>query len=429
MSDNEVHNGFRISARTILELGTELISSDIIAFYELIKNGFDAKSKTGVEIHFNIPLRRNSFLRLNMLAKEGQPLDSLRSYLTKSIDPTADEQSRLSFEDVLRASDVSTFLKSLVDTYRGSNTITVSDSGSGMSLDELRDNYLTIGTPNRKREIDDMLEGLEDIGDEASPPYLGEKGIGRLSAMRLGERLHLTTARTSDTHFNVLYIDWRRFNKLNAMVEDIDIIPEKGSKKNSSNTSGTTLTISDLSEDWIRKSVEALAEYDFARLIDPFMDPKNRPRIALFWNGDRIAIPWLDRSLLEHAHASITANYMVSDEGPLLKYRLEAGDLGYDNPREIDEGTVAFDDLVGTVIGKDERVPLEALTSVGPFEMSAYWYNRRRLSGIDGIGDQARVRELQRKWSGIMLFRDNFRVFPYGDCTPAHEDSFPCSHF
>src|SRR5438874_2638149 len=35
---------FRVSARTLLQLGAELISSDGIAFYELIKNAFDAKS-------------------------------------------------------------------------------------------------------------------------------------------------------------------------------------------------------------------------------------------------------------------------------------------------------------------------------------------------------------------------------------------------
>jgi hypothetical protein len=56
--------GFRVSARTVLELGSELISSDIIAFYELIKNAFDAKSRSGAEIHFHIVLRRNDYLRI-----------------------------------------------------------------------------------------------------------------------------------------------------------------------------------------------------------------------------------------------------------------------------------------------------------------------------------------------------------------------------
>src|SRR5258708_3922012 len=37
--------GFRVQARTILQLGAELISSDAIAFYELIKNSFDAGAK------------------------------------------------------------------------------------------------------------------------------------------------------------------------------------------------------------------------------------------------------------------------------------------------------------------------------------------------------------------------------------------------
>ena len=37
---------FKITARTVLELGSELISSDIIAFYELIKNGFEVRVQT-----------------------------------------------------------------------------------------------------------------------------------------------------------------------------------------------------------------------------------------------------------------------------------------------------------------------------------------------------------------------------------------------
>ena len=35
---------FKVSARTVLQLGAELISSDAVAFYELIKNSFDAHS-------------------------------------------------------------------------------------------------------------------------------------------------------------------------------------------------------------------------------------------------------------------------------------------------------------------------------------------------------------------------------------------------
>ena len=35
---------FRVAARTLLQLGAELISSDEVAFFELVKNAFDAGS-------------------------------------------------------------------------------------------------------------------------------------------------------------------------------------------------------------------------------------------------------------------------------------------------------------------------------------------------------------------------------------------------
>ena len=71
---------FKITARTVLELGSELISSDIIAFYELIKNGFDAGTIDGVDIRFNIVIRRNAYLDLRRKALAGsKALDEVSS--------------------------------------------------------------------------------------------------------------------------------------------------------------------------------------------------------------------------------------------------------------------------------------------------------------------------------------------------------------
>ncbi len=47
---------FKVTARTLLQLGSELISSDAIAFYELIKNAFDANSpKVVVRVIIRVP--------------------------------------------------------------------------------------------------------------------------------------------------------------------------------------------------------------------------------------------------------------------------------------------------------------------------------------------------------------------------------------
>lgn len=410
----------------MLELGAELISSDIIAFYELVKNAFDAGSKTGVDIKFNIVLRRNAYLRLRgraLAAKAKQalqdppagdpaePLPSLISGLDAMLEVAAGPAAGDAFKTALAsASDYDDFIAKLDEAYRSLNTIEVADTGSGMSLQELRDNYLVIGTPSRKRAVD---QAISDADGRA--PYLGGKGIGRLSAMRLGERLRVETARREDAAINVLNIDWRRFNDIEAMVEDIEIEPEVGEPKAKSDWSGTRLIIGDLSEDWTESRLNLLAEYDFARLIDPFLDPKVRPRIALFWNTTRLAVPWMDRALLDHAHARFSGTYSLVDGEPVLTCTLEAVDLGFPHPREVDVVTLTLPDLEGILIGTGDGLPISTLTTLGPFAFEAAWYNRRRLGGIETIGDQRTVRELQRRWSGIMLFRDGFRVFPYGD--------------
>lgn len=409
--DLRLQGGFRISARTVLELGSELISSDIIAFYELVKNAFDAGSKSGVDIRFVVPLRRNSYLRLRARAVErAAPVAALIEEVEAVLDATAgaDRLSALCAR-IREASDADQFVAALDEAYRAFNTISVADTGSGMSLSELQDNYLVIGTPSRKRLVEAAVQTA------TRSPYLGEKGIGRLSAMRLGERLLVETARSSDPRMNLLDIDWRRFGDLDSMVEDIKIVPEVGGEKPTPAWSGTTLTIGDLSEDWTERRLTTMAEYDFARLVDPFQDPKTRPRIALFWNGQRLAIPWMDNALLDHAHAKFSGSYSVTNGEPKLVCRLEALDLGFPHPKEVDVATLTLPDLEGAIIGTSEALPIEALTTLGPFEFEAFWYNRRRLGGIESIGDQRAVRELQRRWAGILLFRDSFRVFPYGD--------------
>ena len=83
---------FRVSARTVLELGSELISSDIIAFYELIKNALDAGSKNGANIRFNIVLRKNAYLSFHdkLSKNEKVDLDALKILIIDQLNQDAD---------------------------------------------------------------------------------------------------------------------------------------------------------------------------------------------------------------------------------------------------------------------------------------------------------------------------------------------------
>ena len=408
---------FKVCARTVLELGAELISSDVIAFYELIKNGFDAGSPNGVEVHFEVVLRRNEYLKLRERAQRANAdISQLKADIDAKLDRSAPEGVLTKFRSAVdHAQDCAALVEALDHVHTMGNKVTVSDTGTGMSQQELIDNYLVIGTASRKRAIDAAL-----AGKAAKAPYLGEKGIGRLSAMRLGGHLTVKTARKDDKKFNLLKIDWSAFDSVDAMVDEVDIQPSVGKIKPTPAWSGTRLIISHLASDWTQSRVESLVKFDFARLIDPFEDPKNRPRVAIFWNGGRIPIAHMERLFLDHAHATVKGKFFYKDAKPVLKCTYEAKDLGFSHPCEKHESTIASVDLEGAIAGKSEEIPASALDDLGEFEFEAYWYNRQRLAKIDSIGDRSVVRAQQKHWSGILLFRDGFRVLPYGD----HEDDW-----
>ena len=234
--------------------------------------------------------------------------------------------------------------------------------------------------------------------------------------MRLGNSLKVTTATKTDTHYNILTIDWNRFSNLDAMIEDIDVTPHIGKQKDTSDFTGTTIEIGDLIEDWSRARIASMVDHEFSRLTDPFTDQKSRPRIAIYCNGSRLSIPWLSSHLLEAAHAKISGVYQIQNGEPSFTCTLEAVNLGYEHPREIQTITLKGQDLESLLVGaKEESIHYLALESVGEFSFEAAWFNRRRLTGVEGIGDLKTVRDQLQKWSGILLFRDRFRVFPYGE--------------
>lgn len=406
---------FKICARTVLELGAELISSDVIAFYELIKNAFDAGSPIGAEIRFEICMRRNDYLAHRQQVENAIiDLVSLKQQIGHTLDNSAPADSLARFKQSIEsAQSYAALIQALDNAYATENRIVVSDEGSGMSYDDLTRNYLVIGTASRKKAIDEALTRSGHA--KGRPPFLGEKGIGRLSAMRLGDTLTVETARKEDKLLNILQIDWSAFTNVDTMLEDIEVAPFLGGVKPEDEWCGTRLVMGRLTADWTKERVRHIADYDFARLTDPFSSNKQRPRIAVFWNGERIPVATMDPNLLDQAHASITGRYYFDDGTPMLECVFTAFNLGFEHPKEVERCRYALPDLHGSISGTSVEIPLLALTSLGEFSFEAYWFNRRRLSAIDSIGDQETVRKLQRKWAGILLYRDGFRVLPYGD--------------
>ncbi len=418
---------FKVTARTVLELGSELISSDPIAFYELIKNGIDAGSKTGVTIKFDIVLARRDFEEVKAQihkvlnandsdeADDIWDFDKLKDWLTGKLITEAEDlwveansliEEAEDFEDLAHA----------LQTIDGLNSITVSDTGSGMSLEELTSVFLVIGTSSRKTEIDAAL-----AGGKSHSPFLGEKGIGRLSAMRLGDTLSVRTTKSDDTYYNLIEIDWSAFDNLAKMVQDIVVEPVRGGKKADPEFSGTEIVIRRLNADWAKKRVDRLAMDDFSLLINPLAKAKGQ-RIAVFWNGKRINIRRLENSFLSHANAVVRGHYRKTDDGPELELRIELHNIGFDHPKEISVETATADVLHGALVGPKAKrrrmnkrdINYTALNTVGPFDFELFWFNRSILRKHKSTGEYDALRNLLDQWMGVRLYRDAFRVYPYG---------------
>jgi hypothetical protein len=237
---------FKVAARTILELGAELISSDAVAIYELVKNAIDARSNDGVTIEFCITLRHSDYIDAltrtdELLARQRETNETahakatnsaaevaeIKKFLVECILPDAPAEQRRTLRNAIETAVTAEELRErLREAYVANNWIEFRDTGRGMSQDDLLLAYLVIGTPSRRRDVDAALAtGRRDT------PFLGEKGVGRLSAMRLGSRLHVKTATVNDARYNILDVDWSEFEDLSKLIGDIAIEPRVGRAK------------------------------------------------------------------------------------------------------------------------------------------------------------------------------------------------------
>lgn len=403
---------FKVAARTILELGAELISSDAIALYELIKNSIDANSDSGVEIDFVITLSARAYREFeNEWEIEESSIDEWKSKILASIEPGAPEDCQKVVAEKLHEADQWDELWDVIEhAYDELSYIEIRDTGEGMSLADLNDAFLTIGTPNRARAV------MKAINDESigEPPSLGEKGVGRLSTMRLGDTLTVTTTTEDGQFWNILEIDWQDFAEdLSAMLEDVPVAAKRGPRKDDPKAHGTTLRISRLTSTWSTKKLLDLASRHLARLADPFEVRSEPFAIRVTFNGESINFSrYIRKRLLSECHGLVKGRYVAkTNEGPKLTLTMSAPLFDRGSQTE----TFYEIDLLGISSKRLGSLAPSALKTLGDFKFDLYWFNRQRLKKPTGFDTLKDFRDLLAMWTGIMVYRDGYQVLPYGD--------------
>lgn len=424
---------FRVSARMILELGAELISSDAVALYELIKNAIDAGSPT-VRISVQVILRRSFFTEAVEALQEGDDVEPIRTKLLENLEPNAPATVRDEFREALLNADdddPEEFLATLREAYHDHNFIEIRDRGHGMSRRDLDQIFLTIGTRSRRSE---------KVGDDGRFLYpdrtvLGDKGVGRLSAMRLGDHMVVRTTRAGEQYESELDIDWDRFSHESSdLIGDVPLAPTRGRRKDDPDRQGTRILIRDLKGDWDTATFKRMVEEQFKRIIDPFPpmevdeedegDDEDEASVGhldpneifdLRFNGQRHEIPGIPTWLLNQAHAVVTAEFDYRADGsPRLR-----GDIDYrlrGRETDFEKNEAELMSLTDPIADRLIRTGPRTLRELGPFRVRFYWYNRRILKEITDLKMKRRdVLAAVNSWAGgLMVFRDGFRINPYG---------------
>ena len=404
---------FTFEARTLLELGKELISTDEVALYELIKNAIDADSDR-VELLVTIEMSHTDYRNAKNALEEGSSLGDVRNMLEAAlIDPPSVLATRL-LASVTAAENADDFGERLDEWYAEANALEVRDTGEGMSLDDLTNVFLRIGTKSRH---DENRLGAKNLGD---------KGIGRLSAMRLGDRLQVKTSKAGERRWNLLDIDWSLFGHDSRLrVEDIQIDPIVGEEKSQADQRGTTIRISGLRSDWDVVTFSDMLQGRIARMIDPFVPGLASRLIVARHNGLRVQIPSIPTELLDAAHAYCHLDFKLEDGEPVLtgsvdyRYRHRSSKIDQRGAQvaSLAQQTIKRRAKRGHAAFKLMPVRQSVFAELGEFSCDIYWFNRRVVEAVDSLSSNAAEtrREISNWSGGPMLYRFGFRILPYGD--------------
>lgn len=100
------------------------------------------------------------------------------------------------------------------------NIFIISDDGHGMSKDDLENKWIVLGTDS-KRNKRSMVPDEDRFGKQERIP-LGEKGIGRLSVTYLGSHMLMITKKVN-LPFEMLFMNWGVLDNYELYLDEVNI--------------------------------------------------------------------------------------------------------------------------------------------------------------------------------------------------------------
>ena len=308
----------------------------------------------------------------------------------------------------------------LADVESANASIVVEDDGDGMTLETIRDIWLVPGHDHRARQ----RAALQRTRRGRLP--LGEKGLGRFAAHKLGNRIEVVSRARGESEC-VVSIDWdaliRQQNLSDATVHVTTREPVFFSQDNT----GTRITISDLREsNWTRGEVRRL-QRQITSITSPFERGSDEfsPWLEVPGNEEWLeGVPDAD-TLLERAPWHYRFRF---DDGRFdWQYRFrgvtgikledrDARSAENEPLLVVPDADVSERGDVG--LGRGRPKPVRANASlaeeIGTVKGEFYVFDRDQAV-LSKLGNPGLFKNYLDENGGIRIYRDGIRVYNYGE--------------
>lgn len=303
-----------------------------------------------------------------------------------------------------------------VHLYFGEDKIIVADDGSGMNRDEIESKWLFVAYSSKREQ-----NSGSDYRNKATgrSRLAGNKGVGRFSSDRLGNRLVLQTrSKDKGAQTHKLTIDWSAFEKDDTQLfeaipvdhDEIDgfTLPKELKAFEDNLIHGTVIEISELRHDWRREDLQSL-KAALAKLINPFGSAADRFSIQITvpreLEEDKRRKTQVEKAGKELSARDvingIVGNFIFSElqeKTTLIEVKIREGNI---YSAVTDRGEIIY--------SIREPNPYRELENAD-FRCELYYLNHSAKTTF-----ARRVGLPSVQFGSVFLFRNGFRVYPIGE--------------
>lgn len=429
----------KVSPHVLVQLGSELVTDVDQALLECVKNSYDADS-VGCKIIVDTRkagkiVERSTAQRLLAFNQPAENvLVELRDKDGDRIDPKTSRRKVSPDEQIERHLH-----------YTGK--ITIEDTGDGIPPEKIASSWLMI-SGSIKRSQDN---GPKTKTKKGRTP-LGDKGLGRLGTMKLGDILEVESATAPDLPLNVAHFRWKDCDSATT-VDQVPVMT--ASRSNPDRFKGTRVNIFGLRDlpEWRRKDRAAQLASSLAKLVSPFEATSTFP-VKIQVDDSEQSLSTVTENLLSQAIAQFDFSWEKRADGTMelvararfmtrlftsarskdqkdkadLAFNLDSG-AGF---REFLDGfkrTKAYEKQKPSKLGGfiefvrryswvDLMMQSEAdIADPGQFSGAFYFFHldTRDAAGDEAVAGLGTLAKQIKNIAGISLLRDGFRVRSEGD--------------